>query len=247
MCLMFYESQKYHFIHRSFQEYFCAVYFSKQKDKNLKRIGDMFENRRMNYSDKTFDMLYDMIPERVEEYIFRPYLEELFKKCDEEDGYWTFLKELYPTIYYDNGEVDDSSDNEPNSYIYDFIISEKHIHGYTELANFPFCEEFVSREYVYLDEDWNDPEGVYSGGLIDKEDVSLDYIYEYGDPDTVGWNLEFDVDRVLDEPEKYEEFINILDSDDFPLKEEYVQVRDYLEEMKEEQDPEGTNLFDFLG
>jgi hypothetical protein len=88
---------------------------------------------------------------------------------------------------------------------------------------------------------------VYSGGLIDKEDVSLDYIYEYGDPDTVGWNLEFDVDRVLDEPEKYEEFINILDSDDFPLKEEYVQVRDYLEEMKEEQDPEGTNLFDFLG
>lgn len=247
MCLMFYESQKYHFIHRSFQEYFCAVYFSKQKDKNLKRIGDMFENRRMNYSDKTFDMLYDMIPERVEEYIFRPYLEELFKKCDEEDGYWTFLKELYPTIYYDNGEVDDSSDNEPNSYIYDFIISEKHIHGYAELANFPFCEEFVSREYVYLDEDWNDPEGVYSGGLIDKEDVSLDYIYEYGDPDTVGWNLEFDVDRVLDEPEKYGEFIKILYSDDFPLKEEYVQVRDYLEEMKEEQDPEGTNLFDFLG
>ena len=55
------------------------------------------------------------------------------------------------------------------------------------------------------------------------------------------------MDRVLDEPEKYGEFIKILDSDDFPLKEEYVQVRDYLEEMKEEQDPEGTNLFDFLG
>lgn len=247
MCLMFYESQKYHFIHRSFQEYFCAVYFSKQKDKNLERIGDMFENRSMSYSDRTFDMLYDMIPERVEEYIFRPYLEKLFKKCDEEDGYWTFLKELYPTIYYDHGEVDDSADNEPNSYIYNFIICEKHLAGCIESSVFPFEEEFVGREYVYLDDEWNDPEGDYAGGLIDKDEVSLDYKYEYGDPDTVGWNLEFDVETILSDPDEYDKFIKILDKDDFPLKEEYVRVRDYLEEMKEEQDPEGTNLFDFLG
>ncbi|MBR6014441.1 MAG: NACHT domain-containing protein, partial [Selenomonadaceae bacterium] len=47
LCLMYYESGKYHFVHRSFQEYFCAVFFSKQKDKNLYRISLVaFENRR---------------------------------------------------------------------------------------------------------------------------------------------------------------------------------------------------------
>ena len=65
MCLMFYESGKYHFTHRSFQEYFCALYFSKQKDKTLGAIGNFFENKRSrNYTDKTFNMLYDMIPEK---------------------------------------------------------------------------------------------------------------------------------------------------------------------------------------
>lgn len=60
---MYYESNRYHFTHRSFQEYFCALYFSKQKDKTLKAIGDFFENKRQrNFGDKTFHMLYDMIP-----------------------------------------------------------------------------------------------------------------------------------------------------------------------------------------
>ena len=96
---MFYENGKYHFTHRSFQEYFCALYFSKQKDKNLKRIGDFFENKnRRHYSDQTFNMLYDMIPEKIEEYIFSPFLQSLFEMCDAENGYWTFLEKLYPMI-----------------------------------------------------------------------------------------------------------------------------------------------------
>lgn len=75
LCLMFYEGGKYFFSHRSFQEYFCAFYFSKQLDKNLGMIGDFFENRRSrNYGDKTFNMLYDMISPNVEEYIFCPFL-----------------------------------------------------------------------------------------------------------------------------------------------------------------------------
>lgn len=89
---MYRDDGKYHFIHRSFQEYFCALYFSKQKDKNLRAIGDFFENRRLrSYDDKTFLMLYDMIPEKVDEYIFLPFLSELFNRCDEAAGYWTSI------------------------------------------------------------------------------------------------------------------------------------------------------------
>lgn len=91
LCLMYYESGKYHFTHRSFQEYFCALYFSKQKDRTLEGIGDFFDNlRSRNYGDKTFSMLYDMIPYKIEEYVFIPYLQKLFHECDSADGYWTF-------------------------------------------------------------------------------------------------------------------------------------------------------------
>lgn len=124
MCLMYYENHKYHFTHRSFQEYFCALYFSKQKDRTLQAIGNFFENKRSkNYGDKTFNMLYDMIPEKIDEYIFTPYLTDFFQKCDTENGYWTFLKELYPTIYYEKGDINEFSCNDPSSFIYEFIIS----------------------------------------------------------------------------------------------------------------------------
>ena len=90
---MYFESGKYHFTHRSFQEYFCTLYFSKQKDKHLESIADFFEHRRSRmYGDKTFNMLYDMISDKVEEYMFLPYLTKLYEHCDNEDGYWTFLE-----------------------------------------------------------------------------------------------------------------------------------------------------------
>ncbi|MDD3165136.1 MAG: hypothetical protein PHS97_04700 [Oscillospiraceae bacterium] len=117
MCLMYFDSGKYHFTHRSFQEYFCAVYFSKQKDKNRKSIGNFLENKRSRtYSDKTFNMLYDMIPEKIDEYIFEPFLNDLFLKCDERADYWTFLEIMYPSISYKKGEVDDWIYNDPQSY-----------------------------------------------------------------------------------------------------------------------------------
>ncbi len=73
LCLMYYEGNRYHITHRSFQEYFCALFFSKQKDKFIAKLGDFFErHQRRMYGDCTFYMLYDMITEKVEEYIFLP-------------------------------------------------------------------------------------------------------------------------------------------------------------------------------
>ena len=119
---MFYEGGKYFFSHRSFQEYFCAFYFSRQKDKNLKRIGDFFENRRSrNYGDQTFNMLYDMIPSKVEEYIFYPFISNLLAECQRNEGYWTFLETKYPTLSYEAGETDVCSENTPRAYIYVFM------------------------------------------------------------------------------------------------------------------------------
>lgn len=247
MCLMYYESQRYHFTHRSFQEYFCALYFSKQKDKNLHAIGNFFENKRgRNYGDITFDMLYNMIPEKVEEYIFTPFLDNLLQQCDVADGYWTFLEIMYPTIFYESGEVGDTNYNEPSSFIYNFIIHQQEITGLIDHKEFPFYHELVTTEYVYLDENWRDSDGEAPDGLINKDEVEPEYIYEYGTPDTVGWNLEFEVADIRSQPDRYETLINFLNDDSFPLKEEYLAIHDFYQQLKVEQDSQGTDLFDLF-
>lgn len=99
LCIMYLEGGRYNFIHRSFQEYFCARYFARQKDKNLERIGKLFDHNRLaRQSDQTFQMLYDMIPEKVTEFIIIPYLCNLLNECSQEDGYHTFLCTAYGTV-----------------------------------------------------------------------------------------------------------------------------------------------------
>ena len=240
MCLMYFESGKYHFTHRSFQEYFCALYFSKQKDKNLESIGDFFENRHSRmYGDKTFNMLYDMIPDKVEEYIFLPYMTSLCERCDNEEGYWTFLETLYPSLRYEKGETDDFISNDPQSYIYNFI-KQLSWHGSVDCNNFPHYDSLVTAEYVHVtDEDESDK-------LVNKEDVGWDYENEYGTPDTVGWTYEFEVESVRKDPTEYAELLSLLDDEGFSLKEEYDQMREYLQKLRDKQTPLGDSLFDLF-
>lgn len=240
MCLMYFESGKYHFTHRSFQEYFCALYFSKQKDKNLERIGDFFENRRSRmYGDKTFNMLYDMIPDKVEEYIFLPYLTRLYERCDTGEGYWTFLETLFPSLNYEKGETTEFIFNDPQSYIYDFIKQLNRL-GSVDCNNFPHYDSLVTAEYVHVtDEDESDK-------LVNKEDVGWEYEGEYGIPDTVGWKYEFEVEYVRKDPLEYAELLSCLDDEDFKLRVEYDAIRQYLEELRDKQTPSGDNLFDLF-
>lgn len=247
LCLMFSENGKYHFTHRSFQEYFCALYFSKQKDRTLEAIGDFFEKKKnRSYSDKTFAMLYDMIPEKVEEYIFLPFLKNLMEKCNKNDGYWTFLETMYPTIYYEEGETEETSDNDPCSFIYKFIIHLKLIFGIIGQNSFPHCDDFVTAEWVYLDEDWRNSEGDSVNGLVEALSVDWNYIEEYGEPDIVGRNYKFKVSDILAEPQKYARFIKILESENFPLLEEFRDVGRYFNELHDKQIIPGDDLFDLF-
>lgn len=87
------------------------------------------------YGDRTFYMLYDMITEKVEEYIVLPFLSSLFDKYERANGYWTFLEEMYPHITY-------SSDDEyrylhtklleSRSFIFNAVLD---ISGFKEWGN----------------------------------------------------------------------------------------------------------------
>jgi hypothetical protein len=88
-----------------FRSIFAHCFFSKQKDKVIAKLGDFFEqHQRRMYGDNTFYMLYDMVTEKVEEYILFPFLSKLFEKCEQCNGYWTFPEEMYPQITYSSEE-----------------------------------------------------------------------------------------------------------------------------------------------
>ena len=240
ICLMFCESGKYYFTHRSFQEYFCALYFSKQKDKNLEKIGDFFENRRIRMQgDRTFDMLYDMIPDKVEEYIFLPYLTRLYERCDNGNGYWTFLETIYPCLRYEKGETDEYIENDPESYIYSFIKNLV-LYGSVHCNHFPHYDSLVTAEYVYVTDD----DG--SSKLVNSDDVDSEYEREYGIPDPVGWIYEFDVESVRNDTNRYAELLKCLEDKNFTLIEEYAEMREYLEKLQDKQAPSGDSLFDLF-
>ena len=248
MCLMYQESRKYHFTHRSFQEYFCAVYFSKQKDKNLGAIGDMFEMKKSRFNqDKTFNMLYDMIPEKIEEYVFLPYLQALFEECDAKDGYWTFLQKIYPTIQYDKGDAY-SAENESESFLFSFIASVNGFQGVHFFTEFPEEDDFITGEWVQLDDEYMQYDPDYHGETILKDDIPLDYKYDYDfdEPEVIGCNYEFEVSTILSHREKYSAFIEILGDKYFTYHEEYDEAREYLENLLEKQTPKSQNLFDLF-
>lgn len=240
MCLMFFESGKYHFTHRSFQEYFCALYFSKQKDKHLESIAVFFERRHSRmYSDKTFNMLYDMIPEKVEEYMFLPYLTKLYEQCDSRDGYWTFLETIYPCIQYERGETDDFPLTSCESYLFSFI-KELNGHGTVLLQDLPHSDSLISAEYAFaLDENQNEE-------LVNFDAISYEYKNEYGTPDIVGRIYEFDIKSIRSKPAEYAELIRYIEDDNFVLKKEYKDMSVYLEKLKNKQKLEGDNLFDMF-
>lgn len=101
-CLMYEEGQSFHFLHRSFQEYFFADYYSKQDDMTLRKLGDSLTKlgRRQYDESSAFDMLYDLAPEKVERFILLPYLEEIYGGTNEQEQYWRFLANGYNSICY---------------------------------------------------------------------------------------------------------------------------------------------------
>lgn len=243
LCLMYKEGDKYYFIHRSFQEYFSAVFFSNQMDDQLGRIGEFFENQRhRQFGDRTFDMLYDMIPSRIDRYIFLPFLKKLWAKCDNEDGYWTFLCEQYPSICAEEGETESFCELDPQSYLYNFIVNETlHRHN-GEVSKVKWTDAIddcgrdkwviVEEEDIY---DTDDTERRTSTRtvLMLYDNVSYDYIEEHGEPEVVGYSWLFQVGDILEQKEYYIKLITFMENDTFPLKQEYNEMREYTDQLEE--------------
>lgn len=91
ICVLYKDGLKYRFTHRSFQEYFAALYIKDLNDDKFKKVFNALleKNTKRLWLDQMIYMLYDMSSERFENNIIIPYLKELInddysdeKKCE---------------------------------------------------------------------------------------------------------------------------------------------------------------------
>lgn len=94
MCVLYKDGLNYKFAHRSFQEYFTAIFLKELPDNRMKQIGiELIEKDLYRAThDSTFNMLYDMCEERVEQNIILPILQSIEKDCTSDKYDYYFQK-----------------------------------------------------------------------------------------------------------------------------------------------------------
>lgn len=266
LCIMYREGSTYYFIHRSFQEYFAAVHFSSEYDAKLTRIGNFFEGmKNRNYTDKTFDMMYDMIPDKVERFIFLPFLEKLLTGYSQkgEDEYWEFLENQYPFLNYEEGEVGDSYLLSPQSFLYKAIIKFKNMDYAFDIDSVEWPSQIYDlptqnwvRVYSEFAEDdgflkYQDPADIDESvlddtTLIPEEQLPYQYDRYFGSPDSTGLIIEIEIYELRKYAYKYREIRECMEDTDFPLMREFLEVKEYYKKLKEKTEKEDASddLFD---
>ncbi len=271
LCLMYKEGNAYHFTHRSFQEYFCALYFSRMKDTALERIGNFFEKHHSTRSsDNTFDMMCDMIPDQAAEYIFVPRLRELFDKCDAyaeefwretdsdtkeylddlffpdnpDPAYWCFLDTMYQDAELGEGDVMSDADSRPASYIYGFITRRFGIeHLFLDVNDLDGADtaEFCESTFVT----YPDEDGDYA--VVEDSEVPSEYLATHEEaPEVVGHIYKVPWMPVWNDISSYEDVCVSVQSDLFGLRKEYLAMRKIFEDMKCQIKENDDDLHDLL-
>ena len=262
LCIMYCEGGRYYFIHRSFQEYFAAVYFASDYDTKLERVGRFFEKmQHRSYTDRTFDMLYDMIPEKVERYIFLPTLQNMIAKwtgSGESADYWEFLSDQYPALYRDDGLTDNDYLNGAQSFLYDFIVRTKHLQTDVDLNTLDWPKSVMdlpTKEWVYAHkkflelrafDDYPNPELIpdemlEETVLTEFDELPFSYTNYFGKPDIEGYTTEIEIYTLRKNYNKYPEICAFLEKKDFPLYTEFRNVLKYCEELEAQADKENNS------
>lgn len=264
---MYHEGEKYYFIHRSFQEYFAALHFASEYDAKLDKIGRFFESmKNRSYSDKTFDMLYDMIPEKVERFIFFPFLERYMKQINEKGAdaeYWEFLESMYPILYHEEGTTGETYYNEAESFLYKQIVKEKSLSASSNIDYHEWPKQIYDLptktwvtayseflEYSAYDEYPNPdliPEKILEEtNIVVEDELPYKYADYFENPNAEGITVEVEIYELRKNPHRYTTLRSHMEEENFPLWEEFQNVKKYYEELKSrtQRETESDNLFD---
>ena len=184
-------------------------------------------------------MLYALIPNKIEEYIFLPFLETLVKKCEASDGYWTFLQIMHPTIYMEEGDTNSYTNNDSSSFLFNFMATKHSFKGYV-CEDFLCDERFLTYEYVMVfteNKSWE---------ICEYEEAVSSYSSDEIDDTIVGRSYEVPVKYIVQHKDEFQDVIEEMESDYFTLKEEYQGALEYYIELKDkcEKSINSASLFD---
>lgn len=228
LCLMYLDGTEYRFIHRSFQEYFAAYYFTTLMDEEYKDIYDvlMYLDEKI-LSDETIPMLFGLDNKKFSKYITIPFLETLFVSGDDREDYKDFLLRFYPEIEYVTGELeDDMADNRLHSALYSFISQHYHIRRMIYGTDFNDDEDWADTTILYYNVEDYRYDYEYGDYSFVEEGELYKYTDEYGDPyenvkiKEAGYLCSVCVKDALNDGRS--EFIT---NRVFPLREEYDDVK----------------------
>lgn len=231
ICLIYKDGGKYYFIHRSFQEYFVAYFFSRQLEQRFDAVLDILTVRdEMDHDSVVLPMLYGMEPEKTELCIFIPFLEKVFCGKDEKSEYRDFLQFFYPFICYEQGEVEEYFAQASDSSIYQYIADRySGVKQMIDGDDLPVLHHFVEREYVYYDAYWNNGNDDTGSQLMLRQDLTDGYEAAYEEctgleVETVGLSYLICVEEAYRRKEcAY--VVEMLEDDSFPLKQEYRDMK----------------------
>ena len=243
-CLVQEDGDSYTFTNETFKEYFVACQLIKFSEEQLNGVvGFLNENREPQDGDKMLEMLYDMNRIGVEENIFLPYLDKIFKECDEdEDPYMTFLSLVYPEISYSMGDVLKEKEPISSEFVYNFL---RKTIGFTrppEIGDYLEQDlelEFSTGEYYQtLNEDMP---------LVGPCNISNKDEFEPNElPMPVGYDITLRVKDLITERSKYQPLIDEMSDDSEELHQEYEAVRAYYEKLKKEKESKLSGLDSLL-
>lgn len=131
LCLIYLDGSEYRFIHRSFQEYFAAYFFTTLMDDEYRDVYEvLLELDEKIVSDETVSMLCGLDTKKFEKYIVLPYIESFVEVSDDKDSedydeeYKEYLCKFYSTLEYVTDDMDDNmTDNNIPSALFNFISS----------------------------------------------------------------------------------------------------------------------------
>ena len=177
LCLLYKEGKKYRFVHRSFQEYFCAAYLKDQKDKNFPSIAKFLDEHQHSFlqidadgtkhfiidfwNDEVLSMLYEMAKERVEEFIYLPILRNSILSSENKYlDFATFVKSAFSDISWTTGDSERRGSNSFTSNVLEHIFRNR---DYANLFDSVYEDDLedldlprtvsITNYYVTLDSD----------------------------------------------------------------------------------------------
>lgn len=231
LCLMYMDGMQYSFIHRSFQEYFCAKFFNSQLDEQLTKVIPVFDqDNTTKKGDTALQMLYDMKPKAVAFYMFLPYLDRLIESCEDGDGIWTFLDTIYPDYEMADGDCEADEDMcAPSSNLYAFILESYHLE-----IDVPFFDELEQYSY-FIEETYVYREDIRQDDL----DYNVPSSYEeiYGEPEVTGHIYKLDWDKINNNRGLYGKLAHAIESPDCAFVKEYEAIKRLRDDLREKAKP----------